>query len=220
MQPADLVYNVAMMPTPDPSNQIPRNHAASQPTPQAGARAGEEAPLSDAALPPVPAEIHARATVPAILRVDTTFEFLSGGQIMEVEGAQVIANRHFSRPGTCRIHIFNAADGTTVVIATDLDEENPGPSVTNAAEDIASQVCLRYGLDPERTVFVEHYDDRFRGVMNGQLVEAHSGCFGRENGESFDWVTFPQRHGWEFGEPAWKHATKAQVEALIGQKLP
>jgi len=31
-----------------------------------------------------------------------------------------------------------------------------GPSVTNAAEDIASQVYLRYGLDPERTIFVEH----------------------------------------------------------------
>jgi len=108
------------------------------------------------------------------------------------------------------------------VIATDLDDENPGPSVTNAAEAIASQVCARYGLGPEHLIFVEHYDDRFPGVVNGRLVEGNSGSgsFGRENGESFDWVTFPQRRDWDFGEPTWKHATKAQVEALLGQKLP
>jgi len=153
------------------------------------------------------------------LRVDTTFDFTSGGQIVIVEGETILVERHFTRPAACRLRVYDAPDGEAVVIATDLDEENPGPSVTNAAEDIAAQACLRYGLEPERTTFMEHYDDRFRGVWRGQLVEDKERAFGRENGESFDWVSFPQRRGWDCGSPKWKHASKAAVEALIGCKL-
>jgi hypothetical protein len=179
------------------------------------------------------------------MRADVTFEFTSGGQILEMEGTQLVAQQHFSRPGRCRLRLFDLADdhsgmvdsgmvdsgtvdsGTVhsgirdvrhVVLVTDLDEENPGMSVTNAAEDIASQVCLHYHLDPARTVFIEHYDDRFRGLWHGQLREKEA-RLGRENGESFDWVFFPGRQGWNFGEPEWKPASKAKVEALLHQKL-
>jgi hypothetical protein len=84
---------------------------------------------------------------------------------------------------------------------------------------------------PQRLVIVEHYDDRpararaaqkFRRVLD----------IGRENGESFDLVTFDvemealrdrSARLWQIPrepEPHWKHTTKANVEYLIGGRLP
>ena len=97
-----------------------------------------------------------------------------------------------------------------VVLATDLDQ---GVSVTNAVEDIAVQVCLRYRLHPDQVTFVEHYDDRAKNIHPRAGLR-------RTNGESFDLVSFPDRREYDFGTPRWRPATKAEVEALIGGELP
>ena len=125
------------------------------------------------------------------------------------------------RPAQCHIRIFDQAAGNVVLIATDIGDANPGASVTNTIERIATEVCHRYGLDPARLTVVEHYDDR-------RTPGAFS--FGRENGESFDVVTFRRMpatdsagaiaDGAMFAAPMWRRIRKEQAEALAGQPLP
>ena len=87
------------------------------------------------------------------------------------------------RAGRCRVRVFRAAEAPdhAVVLVTDLGDGNPGPSVTNAAEEIATEVLRRYGLDPARTLFVEHYDGRTPGT---------AATARRDGAEDFDRVAF------------------------------
>src|SRR5215208_7971694 len=113
------------------------------------------------------------------------------------------------RPAQCQIRVFDQSSGEVVVIATDLGDANPGASVTNSIEHLATEVCRRYRLDPVRLTVVEHYDDR-------RTPRAFS--FGRENGESFDVVTFRRMpatasngtiaEGEIFAAPMWRRISK------------
>ena len=107
------------------------------------------------------------------------------------------------RTAHCRLEIIPLGDGRTVVIATEL-EDNTGTSVTNVAEHLASLVCDRFGIMPEKLVWIEHYG------------------YGSERERSFDLVTFdrlkPERIAWApsilrskpdgwpgyFEEPEWR----------------
>lgn len=60
------------------------------------------------------------------------------------------------RSGHCRVEAMRASGGRVAVVATEL-RSNPGMSVTNAAEHVATQVCLYLGIDPLRLVWIEHY---------------------------------------------------------------
>lgn len=68
-----------------------------------------------------------------------------------------------------------------VVLATELGDANPGPSVTNAAEAIATDVLQRYALDATRMLFVAHSDERSSGTAATQR---------RDGAEDFDRVGF------------------------------
>ena len=59
----------------------------------------------------------------------------------------------------CGLTIHRRSDGLVVVVAREL-EDNPGTSVTNAAEVIATQVCRENAISPHRLVWVEHYAKR------------------------------------------------------------
>ena len=50
--------------------------------------------------------------------------------------------------------------GTTVVIATELLESNQGTSITNLAEQIATEVCIKHKIDPLSLIWIEHYPPR------------------------------------------------------------
>jgi hypothetical protein len=56
----------------------------------------------------------------------------------------------------CDLELIPLADGWTAVIATER-AGNPGTSVTNIAEHLASFVCNHFGIDPDRLVWIEHY---------------------------------------------------------------
>ena len=56
----------------------------------------------------------------------------------------------------CGLDIQPLADGRTLVICTELPD-NPGTSVTNFAEDLATLVCRQFGIVPAKLVWVEHY---------------------------------------------------------------
>ena len=122
-----------------------------------------------------------------------------------------------ARPAQCQIRVYDQAGGEAVVIATDIGDANPGASVTNTVEHIATEVCRRYRLDPARLTVVEHYDDR---------RTPRTFSFGRENGESFDVVTFRRMpatsngtiaEGETYAAPMWRRINKQQAEALAGQ---
>lgn len=71
-------------------------------------------------------------------------------------------------PSACKITIHRPIQ---LVVA---EETGEGQSVTNACEVIATEVVKRYGLDPERMLFIEHYPAEQRPRY----------------GESFDLVRF------------------------------
>lgn len=56
----------------------------------------------------------------------------------------------------CALELVPLGDGRTLVIAIER-ADNPGTSVTNASELLASFVCDRFGIDPAKLVWVEHY---------------------------------------------------------------
>ena len=56
----------------------------------------------------------------------------------------------------CALEILRLRDGRTAVIATEV-ADNPGTSVTNAFELLATDVCAWFAIDPRRLVWIEHY---------------------------------------------------------------
>ena len=85
-------------------------------------------------------------------------------------------------PSACNITIHRSLQ---LVVAEQTGE---GQSVTNACEVIATEVVRRYGIDPKRMLFIEHYPAQQRPT----------------DGESFDLVTF-RWDGKRFWNPDWRH---------------
>lgn len=100
----------------------------------------------------------------------------------------------FHREARCRIRFYQH-DGQQVVVATELSD-NPGMSVTNAAEDIATQLVAQYGLDVDRLVWIEHY-------------------WYPDEGHSFDQVRFTWDNG-KASQPRWRRLTFEEAERLTG----
>jgi hypothetical protein len=121
--------------------------------------------------------------------------------------------------GRCRVRVYEPVEadresGSFVVILTELPD-NPGMSVTNAAEEIAAAVVTANALPSSRTVFIEHYETGARGTPS----DPHT----------FDLITFSHddpepvlragRWSVELGEPSWSALDRASVETLIGSPV-
>lgn len=115
----------------------------------------------------------------------------------------------------CRLRVYRPEGKPPVIIASEEEDQNPGTSITNMAEEIATDVCRIYGLAHEPFIWIEHYDDRGDPAKRRGLGDA----FGRVSGESFDVVMFLRR-GTRLSGPEWCPITKAEVEDLIGEALP
>ena len=122
----------------------------------------------------------------------------------------VIDPLHFNgfhgRSAWCRIEIILLADGRTAVIATEL-AENPGTSVTNVAEFIASFVCDQFGIDSEKLIWIEHYGYSSPIAPDERSYDLVT--FERRKPESVTWspaVQDRQPSGWPgyFDEPHWR----------------
>ncbi|MFB6271975.1 MAG: hypothetical protein ABEL51_03670 [Salinibacter sp.] len=112
----------------------------------------------------------------------------------------------------CRLRIYRHEGGSQVVVLTQsYDEDSPcyngGTSITNASENVATLVVNRYGLDPERVTFIEHYIDRTvdpddpLGPETFDLIE-------------YDWS------GWiAKSPPRWSHLGRERAEDLVGVSL-
>lgn len=102
----------------------------------------------------------------------------------------------------CRLRSY-AGGQQTVVIASELPD-NPGMSITNAAAELATQVCQRYGIDPECLVWVEHY---------GATATT---SYRQDPPETYDLVTFTWT-GKGFAQPRWAHSSREAVAQLISR---
>lgn len=101
----------------------------------------------------------------------------------------------------CYLRIFQDK-ATSLVIATELNT-NPGMSITNAAEVLASKIVNQFQLNPHTTRFIEHY---------GQ--ESYEPEEGRERADTFDEVTFFW-HGKNAIYPEWKPADAKEIGKLL-----
>ena len=101
----------------------------------------------------------------------------------------------------CALEILRLADGRTGVIATELPH-NPGTSITNAFELVASAVCLQFAIDPHRLVWIEHY--------------GYASAFAAGNPRPFDLVSFDVLPVRDRGvaHPQWKRMHSADWLAL------
>lgn len=116
----------------------------------------------------------------------------------------------------CRMRIFDPNGGNgwpnkrpLVVIFTELGE-NPGTSVTNRIEHLATLAWHRLGRPEPVPVFIEHYPNR------GVYHEAQNRW---QIPESFSFVGMHQDAGGTFHSPDWQHTTRMTVEIMLGQRF-
>ncbi len=83
--------------------------------------------------------------------------------IMEEKKKYIDEIYHFKgkweMPSLCGIYI-RSNDRETVVVLTELYEENPGNSVTGLVEQVSAEIVGKYNLDPHKTVFYVHNPER------------------------------------------------------------
>ena len=100
----------------------------------------------------------------------------------------------------CDIEVHQRSDGKYVFVATELPD-NPGTSVTNYAEQLATAMRTQYALKPGDVIWIEHYPE----------------AKDRRN-EDFDLVRFLGMEGDAFRTPVWTRITEQAVDELIAGK--
>jgi hypothetical protein len=118
---------------------------------------------------------------------------------------------YFGAPSICRLRVYAAPGRPAVAVATEL-VENPGTSVTNRADLLATTtLCLAaimFDADPNDIVWIEHY----QGVPHDPMPAFRKDRYARVY---FQWDDREAR----FTKPDWRHITREGVEVLIGQSL-
>ena len=103
-----------------------------------------------------------------------------------------------SRKGECGLALYRLESGAYVAIATDLDK---GPSITNAAEEIATQVKHQVLDEGDALLWVEHY--RYSPFKKA---------------ETYDKVVM-RWDGQRYVDPEREHLTRAEVAQLIDSRV-
>jgi hypothetical protein len=118
------------------------------------------------------------------------------------------------RKAACGFELRELPTGRAVVKVSEL-ADNPGVSVTNFAEGLASIICNRFGIDPADLVWIEHYPVDPCPVCDGsgkrrdgtEVCRACDGRGQRREAASYDLVTFDVkrvRDQWVLSEPNWR----------------
>ncbi|MDR0604967.1 MAG: hypothetical protein LBG80_11755 [Bacteroidales bacterium] len=101
----------------------------------------------------------------------------------------------------CGLRIMQKND-KYIVIVSELYQDNPGTSVTQATSSLAKQICEAYNLPQEKIVYIEHNPD-----MNSKLSFYD---------EEFYLVTFNMDHG-DFSSPQWRQLTTDEVKNFFNK---
>jgi hypothetical protein len=102
-------------------------------------------------------------------------------------------------PSICGLKIVKKQD-ETIVIATDLFDENPGTSITEWNTKLAKELCDKYEIDYKRLIYIEHTPDKKTKLSFNQ--------------ESFFKVEFDITDD-KFENPKWQEISKEEVNKLI-----
>ena len=102
-------------------------------------------------------------------------------------------------PSICGLKIVKKED-KTVVIATDLYDDNPGTSITEWNTKLAKEICDKNEIDHNKLIFIEHTPQKNTKLSFNQ--------------ESFFQVSFDLVND-KFDNPKWKELTKEEVDKLI-----
>jgi len=102
-------------------------------------------------------------------------------------------------PSMCGLKIVKKSN-KTIVIATELYDNNPGTSVADWNTKLAKELCAKFEIDPKSIVFIEHTPDKETKL--------------KFNLESFFQVKFDFENN-QFVNPNWKQITKEEVDKLI-----
>ena len=112
----------------------------------------------------------------------------------------------YSYQGYTRIESFCGLkllerDGNTLVILTELPD-NPGTSVTNCVEKIATKVLKEFRLDWHDITWIEHYPAASRGF---------------DKKPSYDLVEFDWNWLGRAEHPKWLHLTEEKFSRILLQ---
>lgn len=117
--------------------------------------------------------------------------------LMNTQDQAIMPFQQFGERGLCHLRILQKGKRTTV-IAIEIPV-NPGKSVTNAAEDIATQVVQQFHLDPMKTRFIECYSkDSYEGAR----------------AETYDEVTFTWQER-KASNPQWRRLEPHEIAELL-----
>ncbi|MCK9616458.1 MAG: hypothetical protein M0R21_01325 [Lentimicrobiaceae bacterium] len=100
----------------------------------------------------------------------------------------------------CGLKIHRAKNGMTIVIATDLYNENPGTSVTRWNAPLATAIAAEYQIPHNKLYFIEHTPDR------GSKLTFYT--------ETFYHVSFLS-DGEKLVDPNWEKLTREEVETML-----
>jgi hypothetical protein len=132
------------------------------------------------------------------------------------------------RQAICRIEATKLSDGRVAVIASERSD-NPGMSITNAAEHAASEVCRQLEIDPYQMAWIEHYPADPCPVCSGTGKRTPVKCLAchgrgtRREKATYDLVTFGGiTPGAEvfFHEPHWRPMKDADWQELGLERRP
>lgn len=102
-------------------------------------------------------------------------------------------------PSRCGLKIVKT-EKEDIVIATELYSENPGTSVTEFCNRLATIIVKDHGLDPARLCFIVRTPD------NNSKMSFWNEFFSRAD---MAW------DGEKFGNPRWEKLSKEQVDHLL-----
>ena len=114
---------------------------------------------------------------------DEVFDFNGRWDVLSKCGLKIVVNK-----------------GETVIIVTELYQENPGTSVTNAGYILFKQICERKGLPEKEVIYVECNPD-----TNSKLSFYD---------EAFYEVVFPETNG-NSGIPAYRPLFSDEVKNIL-----
>ena len=88
----------------------------------------------------------------------------------------------------------------TIIIATDLYDENPGTSITEWNTKLAKELCDKYEIDYKQLVYIEHTPYKKTKLSFNQ--------------ETFFKVNFEITDD-KFENPKWQELTKEEIDKLL-----
>lgn len=114
----------------------------------------------------------------------------------------------------CHLEVLKQGEAA-LVIATELSD-NPGMSITNSSEQLATAVVNKFKLNPEKMVLIERYNDEISYGVSTGLALPHNRDTKHDNYSraTYTWGYEVYHETWVASKAQWTHITAEEVERL------